>query len=117
LDAFNQRDLDALLATYAEDAQQFEHASKLLARGRNQIKERYAARFAEPLFQATLIQRMCLGEMVIDHEMVTRTFPEGPGHLELAAIYQVRGGQIVAAWFLAGTKTLLAKPTSVVSRK
>jgi hypothetical protein len=33
LEAYNARDIGALLATYADDAQQFEHPSKLLAGG------------------------------------------------------------------------------------
>ena len=33
LDAYNARDVEAILATYAADAQQFEHPAKLLATG------------------------------------------------------------------------------------
>jgi hypothetical protein len=47
-----------------------------------------------------------LGSTVIDHEEVTRTFPEGTGTLEMVAIYQVIAGRIARAWFLFGTKTL-----------
>jgi hypothetical protein len=49
LDAFNARDLDALLAAYADDAQLFEHPSKLLARGSAAFRERFTARFLERL--------------------------------------------------------------------
>jgi hypothetical protein len=45
LDAYNARDVDALLATYAEDAQMFEHPSKLLATGAVALRERFVARF------------------------------------------------------------------------
>jgi len=44
--------------------------------------------------------------MVIDHEEVTRTFPEGTGKIELVAIYEVRDGRIATARFLTGPKKL-----------
>jgi hypothetical protein len=110
LDAYNARDIDALLAIYAEDAQQFEHPSKLLASGSAQLRERFAARFAEPNLHARLVNRIVAGNVVIDHEKVTRNFPEGTGQIELVAIYEVQNGRIAKAWFLFGTKTLDPKP-------
>jgi hypothetical protein len=53
LDAYNARDVDALLAIYAPDAQMFEHPSKLLASGAAQLHERFTARFQEPNLHAT----------------------------------------------------------------
>jgi hypothetical protein len=106
LDAYNARDLDALMAIYAEDAQQFEHPSKLLASGSAQIRERFVARFKEPNLHARLINRIVSGNTVIDHEEVTRTFPEGTGKIELVAIYEVQNDRIAKAWFIFGTKTL-----------
>ena len=106
LDAYNARDLDALMATYAEDAEQFEHPATLLASGAAKIRERSAMRFTEPNLHAQLIKRMVMGNLVIDQEKVTRTFPEGLGTLELVAIYEVRNGRIAKAWFIPGPKTL-----------
>ncbi len=110
LDAYNARDIEALMATYTEDAQQFEHPSKLLASGSAQLRERFLTRFKEPNLHATLIKRMVMGQVVIDQEKVTRTFPEGPGEIELIAIYELRDGRITKAWFIQGAKTLDAKP-------
>jgi hypothetical protein len=106
LDAYNARDLDALLATYAEDAQQFEHPGKLVASGHAQIRERMAVRFQEPNLHARLIKRAVMGNVVIDHEDVSRTFPEGTGRVELVAIYEVREGKIRTASIVVGAKTL-----------
>jgi hypothetical protein len=47
-----------------------------------------------------------MGKMVIDHERVTRTFPEGPGTIELIAIYEVQNGKIAKAWFIFGPRQL-----------
>lgn len=106
LEAYNARDLDAILATYAPDAQQFEFPDKLLATGTAQLRERFAARFQEPNLHAQLLRRTVLGNKVIDHEQVTRTSPEGPGKIQLLAIYEVQDGKIAKAWFMSGAKTL-----------
>lgn len=106
LDAYNAKNLDALMAIYAEDAQQFEHPSKLLASGATEIRPRFEARFKEPNLHAQLVKRMVCGNTVIDQEIVTRTFPEGTGRIELVAIYEVKNGRIAKAWFIFGEKTL-----------
>jgi hypothetical protein len=106
LDAYNARDVDALMATYADDAQQFEFPATLLSSGAAQLRERITARFREPNLHARLISRIVMGQVVIDHEEVTRTFPEGTGKLELVAIYEVRAGRIASARFISGARTL-----------
>ena len=68
-----------------------------------------AVRLAEPNQHAKLIQRMVMGNIVIDQEVVTRTFPEGTGRIELIATYLVREGRIAKAWFIFGAKTLDVK--------
>lgn len=106
LDAYNAHDIEALMSTYAVDAQQFEYPSNLLASGAGAIRERFETRFNEPNLHARLIHRIVLGGVVMDHEEVTRTFAEGTGKLELVAIYEVHDGRIVTARFLSGQKTL-----------
>ena len=110
LEAYNARDLNAFLATYAEDAQLFEHPSKLLASGVAQLRERYAARFAEPNLHALVIKRIVMGNFVIDHERVTRTFPAGTGTLDAIAMYEVQGPRITRVWFIFGAPVLHPKP-------
>jgi len=94
------------MAVYAEDAQQFEHPAKLLASGAAEIRARFEARFQETNLHAQLVKRMVCGNTVIDQEIITRTFPEGPGKLELVAIYEVKGDKIARAWFISGEKTM-----------
>lgn len=108
LDAYNARDVDAILATYAADARQFEHPGTLVAAGAEQIRARMVQRFEEPNLHARLVQRSVMGNIVIDHEVVTRDFPEGPGTLELVAIYEVRDGKIQSATVHASNKQLKA---------
>ena len=107
LDAYNARDLDALLALYTDDAEFFEHPAKLLARGTAELRQRFALRFQEPNLHAALVNRIACGATVIDHERVTRTFPEGPGEIEVIMIYEVQDGRIARAWTIPGAKKLL----------
>lgn len=108
LDAYNARDVDAIMATYADEARQYEHPATLLASGAAQIRERMAQRFQEPQLHARLVQRVVMGNIVIDHEVVTRNFPEGVGTVELVAIYEVNKGKIQSAVVKLGDKHLLA---------
>jgi hypothetical protein len=108
LNAFNARDVDALLAIYADDAELFEHPSKLMARGKAELRQRFTLRFQEPNLHAALLKRIVCGSMVVDHERVTRTFPEGAGEIELLMIYEVKAGRIGRAWTMAGEKKLFA---------
>ncbi len=106
VDAYNARNIEAFLSTYAEDACLFEWPDKLLARGTAQLRERYAVRFDEPGLHAEIVQRIVFGNTVIDHEKVRRMFPEGPGTLEAIAIYDVSNGKIEKAWLRLGEKRL-----------
>lgn len=102
LDAYNAHDLDALLATYAPDARQFEHPAQLLASGHAQMRERFILRFQDPTLQARLVRRTVMGAIVVDQEDVVRQYPEGPGRAEIIAIYEVRDGLIRSASFVFG---------------
>lgn len=110
LEAYNAHDMEALLATYAPDAKQYAYPGELLASGHAEIRARMAVRFAEPNLHAKLLGRTVLitadGATVIDHETVTRSFPAGPGELDMVAIYEVAGGLIRAGRFIFGQPRL-----------
>ena len=106
LDAYNARDIDALLATYAPDARQYEHPGTLLATGVAEMRARMAVRFQEPDLHARLLQRAVMGNIVIDHEEVTRNFPEGRGSVDMVAVYEVVDGRIASASVQVSNKRL-----------
>jgi hypothetical protein len=106
LDAYNRKDVDALLRTYAPDAEQHVLHGELLARGHAQMRERFLARFAEPDLHARLVARSVVGNVVADTELITRNFPEGRGTLEMLCLYEVEGAVIRRASFVTGAKTL-----------
>jgi hypothetical protein len=110
LDAYNARDIDGFMAMWAADAQYFEHPAKLLASGAVDIRARHIARFKEANLFGRLIKRMVVGNKVIDQEVVTRTFPEGTGRIDVIAIYEVKDDKIANAWFILGSPVLDARP-------
>jgi putative hydrolase of HD superfamily len=107
LDAFNARDIDALMRAYAPDAEQCSLHGERLAKGHDEIRPRYVARFAEPDLHARLLSRSVMGKFVTDLELITRNFPEGVGTLEMLCIYEVENGRIQRASFAPGAMTLL----------
>jgi hypothetical protein len=109
LDAFNARDIDALMRAYAPDAEQFALHGERLARGHEELRPRYLARFAEPDLHARLLSRTVMGNVVTDLELITRNFPEGLGTLEMLCIYEVIDGRIRRASFASGAVTLLTR--------
>ncbi|MBW8466148.1 nuclear transport factor 2 family protein [Acidovorax sp.] len=106
LDAYNAKDIDALLATYAPGAEQYVLLGERLAQGHAQMRERFLARFAEPDLHARLLSRTVVGTMVVDSELITRNFPEGLGTVEMLCVYEVVGGRIQRASFATGAKRL-----------
>jgi len=111
LDAFNAKDVEALMRTYAPNAEQFVLHGERLAKGHDELRPRYMTRFEEPDLFARLLSRTVIGNIVTDLELITRNFPEGLGTLEMLCIYEVVDGRIQRASFASGAKTLLA-PTS-----
>jgi len=106
LDAYNARDIERFMPWWADDCQYYAFPSTLLADGAAQIRARHVERFKEPGLHGQLIKRMVVGDMVIDQEVVRRSFPEGPGEVDVVAIYQVEAGKIARAWFKLGEPRL-----------
>lgn len=106
LQAYNARDIEALLACYAADAEHHQLHGGLLARGHAQLRSRFLARFAEPDLHARLLSRTVMGNWVVDHERVRRNFPQGRGTVEMLCLYEVEDGSIRKASFALGTQTL-----------
>lgn len=108
LEAYNARDIHGFMKWWADDCQHYEFPTRLLARGSAEIRERHIARFKESNLFGRLIKRMIVANVVVDQEIVTRTFPEGPGEVDVVAIYEVAGGKIARAWFKTGMPRLHA---------
>lgn len=106
LDAYNARNIDGFMQWWAEDCEYYEFPSRLLACGRAEVRARHLDRFKEANLFGTLHARITVGTLVVDHETVTRTFPDGPGEVDVVAMYEVRDGRISKAWFRMGAPRL-----------
>jgi hypothetical protein len=102
LDAYNARDLDAWLKTYAVDAEQHLLHAGTLAVGHQAIRSRMEERFRDPALHAELKARTVMDNIVVDHEYVTRSAPDGHVEIEMICIYEIAAGLIVKATFAIG---------------
>jgi hypothetical protein len=100
LDAYNARDLDRFVAAYGDDVRVFrppDPAASIV--GKAALAEYYATqRFNLPGLHAELVNRMLLGNKVIDHERISGV-RERP--FDVAAVYEVANDLIRTAWFFA----------------
>jgi len=99
LDAYNRKDVEGWLSTYAEDARQYQLHGDCIASGHHQLRQRIEQRFAEPHLQARLLSRVVMQHIVVDHEVVTRDLPEGQAEVEMICIYEIANGLIQTASF------------------
>lgn len=105
--AYNAKDADMFSKTYAENAVQYSFDGFVLASGRTEIKNNIEKRFLEPDLFAELIERHIYDNIVIDHEKITRNFPEGVGSVEMLCIYVVEAGLIQRGTFKVYNKQLI----------
>ena len=101
LDAYNARDVERFVATYAPDAVVLRlPLGEVLAQGTGPLRETYGRLFeGSPDLRCTLLSRTVEGPWVVDHELVTGI--AGRPYLHAVALYRVERGLIRAAW-LAG---------------
>lgn len=106
LEAYNAKDVEAWLATYAADAEQYVLHGERLAKGHDELHQRILVRFAEPDLHARLLSRVVMGSVVVDLEQITRNFPEGQGTVDMLCVYEVAQGRIVKASFATAKPVL-----------
>lgn len=98
LDAYNNQNIEAFMACYAEDAVLATFNAGVTHTGHAAIRKRHEDLFYEfPKNRAKLANRIDLGSTVIDHEQVERT--PGGEKFEVAAIYTIRDGKIARVDF------------------
>jgi hypothetical protein len=101
VDAFNRRDVDAFMATYAPDAIHWAHPADTTFNGAARIRAHYTELFSDPdisRLHATVRSRMVKGRFVIDEEYIVGLPADDP-HVSVI-IYEVRDGLIRNVWFI-----------------
>ena len=110
LESYGSRDIDKAMSYYADDVLYYVFSSTSIADGAAAVRERLTNRFRDTSFSARLLKQMVLGNWVISHQILTLTFPEGPGTLELIAMQEVENGKIARSWFKLGNPVLDRMP-------
>ena len=99
LDAYNNRDAEAFILPYAEDVKVFNFPDQLLYEGRDEMYGLYGRMFSRtPDLHCKLVNRIVLGNTVIDQEEVTIRKEEPP--MRAIAIYKIRDGKIAEVYFI-----------------
>ena len=98
-DAYNAQDLDAYCAFFADDVIVADYNSAVTVEGIAAYRAKYLQVFADfPQNKAELLNRIVLGQSVIDHERVDRGDGTTPT-FEVAAIYLFEGDKIARVEF------------------
>ena len=93
LDAYNAQDLETHCAQFSDDVKVADLDRAVTLDGLAAYRSKYAKVFADfPENKATLLHRIVIGNVVIDHERVMRT-PTSDA-FEVAAIYTIADGKI-----------------------
>jgi hypothetical protein len=97
LEAYNAHDLEAFAACYSEDIQMFRMpSSEPMIQGKAELKEFYGSnRFMTPTLHAEIVNRIVIGNKVIDHERITGLQKDA---FEVVVIYEACDGLIVRTW-------------------
>ena len=100
LEAYNNRDLERFLMYFAETVQVFRPpVPEPSLSGKATLAAFYAQeRFNRPHLHAELLNRMVLGNKVIDHERIHGVRDEP---FEIAVVYEVQHGLIQTLWTFA----------------
>jgi len=97
LEAYNARDLEGFAETYADDIRIFRMPSTEPAIvGMEKLRDVYRARFTSQGLHAEIVNRIVIGNKVIDHERVVG-IEKNP--VEAVAVYEVVDGLIKTVWF------------------
>jgi len=100
VEAYNDRDLNRFVSTYSEKITVFRMPSiEPSIVGKAQLADFYATqRFNLPDLHAEIVNRIELGNKIIDHERVWGIRADA---IEVAAVYEVAEGLIQRAWFFS----------------
>jgi len=98
LDAYNARDIGGFLALYSERIRVFRPPNvEPVIVGKAAFGDFYASkRFNKESLHAELLNRIVLGNKVVDHERISGVRDQP---FEVAIVYEVAGGLIQCTWF------------------
>lgn len=101
-EAYNARDIERFIACYDPEVRIEDGEGNLLMQGHDSIRAQYSSLFnASPNLRARLLNRIVVGDYVIDEEDVSGRIAEGyPENVHAVAIYRIEGDKITHVRFL-----------------
>lgn len=97
LKAYNDRNIDAFMATYTSDISLFRYPDQLSSKGQEAMRKSYKQWFDQtPDLHAIVTKRIIIGNKVIDKEQVTANGEV----LQAIAIYEIENGLIHKVTFI-----------------
>lgn len=98
LNAYNERNIDAFLETYSDDAELYIFPDSLMSKGKDAMRKKYATVFEKyPDLHCEIKTRIVQGNTVIDKEYVTAT---GRKPLEGTVVYKIKNDKINQVYFI-----------------
>ena len=98
LNAYNLRNVDALLEPYADDIEFYTLPDKLIAKGKDDMRKQYTAFFARAQsLHCEILNRIIKGNVIIDHESVSTG---GKEKIDAIAIYHIENNKIKKVYFV-----------------
>ncbi len=97
LNAYNARNIDAFMDTYADDIELYNFPDELRTKGKQAMREGYAGYFENTKdLHCEIKNRIVIGNKVIDQEYITAN----GNNFGAIAVYEVNQGKIVKVTFL-----------------
>lgn len=99
LEAYNSRDLETFLSFFSDSSEGYIFPDILVGKGKEEQRIEFTKLFANaPNLHAEIKERICFGDYVIDHEVVTGM--PGGKTVEAVEIYKVEENLITKVWFI-----------------
>lgn len=96
---YNNHNLDKFCEQFSDDIEVYDLPGNTLRfKGMEEFRKRYKKSFKELNPNAKIVNRMEIGNQVIDHEHVTTVGSDDI--IDAVAIYWVEGDKITKTWFL-----------------
>ncbi|MEP0264774.1 amidohydrolase family protein [Dokdonia sp.] len=99
VNAYNARDIDAFVDTYADNIEIFDFPNKPGMKGKEALRSQFSTMFDRvPNLYCEIKNRIVLGNKVVDREHVRF----GDQYSDVIAIYEIQDGKIAKVTFLSG---------------
>ena len=97
LEAYNARDVDAFMDTYAENIKLYNYPNQIFQDSKTKMRARYTSQFENtPDLHCEIKNRIVIGNKVIDEEYVRMN----GAYFSAVAIYEVENGKIAKVTFI-----------------